>query len=74
MIIVARKSRRNKSVRKIPKVITGPTTKEILARAKLSRVEQHIILKDLLRKHGNDVPVYALIEQRAIRLQGAIST
>jgi hypothetical protein len=70
---MARKSRRNKSARKPPKTITGPTAKQILAKAKLGRVEQDILYRDLIRKHGDNVPVYVLFEHRAIRLQGAIS-
>jgi hypothetical protein len=70
---MARKSRRNKSARKPPKKSTGPTARQILARAKLGRVEQHVVFKELIKTHQGRIPIYALIEHRAIRLEEAIS-
>ena len=65
---MARKSRRNKSVRHEPKRPT-PTPAQLLKEAKLSRVEQHVIFKELIEKHRGRIPVYALIGHRAIRLE-----
>jgi len=65
---MARKSRRNKSVRHEPKRPT-PTPAQLLKEAKLQRVEQHIEYKELVQKHRGRVPVYALIGHRAIRLE-----
>lgn len=68
VIAMARKPRTNRSKNK-PKKIAGPTAKEILAREKLGRVEQHVIFKELIEKHRGRIPVYALIGMRAIRLE-----
>ena len=45
------------------------TAKEILARAKLGRVEEHVILQGLFKRHGYDLPARDLFALRAIRLQ-----
>ncbi len=64
---MARKSRRNKSVCHAPKrPQPSPARLEVL----FQRKDQATILREMMERHRNEIPVRVLYEMRAIRLGG----